>query len=70
MFLVWNVDRGVHPLDWQRPRCCAPGGARWRCRRVLVAEDVQSFNVRAVPHVTRPDILRNQGAQFMEREVV
>ena len=42
----------------------------WRCRRVVVAEDVQQFNVRAVPRVMRPHILSNQGAQCVEREVV
>ena len=44
--------------------------ARCRCRRVLVAEDVRPFNVGAVPRVTRTDILGNQGAQCVEREVV
>ena len=44
--------------------------ARWRRRRVLLAEDVQPLNVGAVPSVTRPDILGNQGAQCVEREVV
>ena len=70
MFVVWNPDLGVCPLVWQRPRSCAPGGARWRCRRVLLAEDVQPLNVGAVPSVTRPDILGNQDAQCVEREVV
>ena len=70
MFVVWDPDRGVCPLFWQRPHWCVPGGPRWRCRRVLVAEDVQPFNVGAVPRVTRPDILGNQGAQCVEREVV
>ena len=69
MFVVWDPDRGVCPLVWQRPRWCAPWGARWRCRQVLVAEDVQPFNVGAVPCVTRSDILGNQGAQCVEREV-
>ena len=41
-----------------------------RCRRVLVADDVQQLNVRAVPRVMRPDILGNQGAQCVEPEVV
>ena len=70
MFVVWNVDRGVSPLVWQRPRSCAPGGARWRCRRVVVAEDVQPFNVGAVPRVMCEDILGNWGTQCVEREVV
>ena len=68
MFVV--VDRGVCPLVWQCPRWCVPGGARCWCCRVLVAEDVQPFNVGAVPRVMRPDILGNQGAQCAEREVV
>ena len=70
MFVVWNVDRGVCPLVWQRARLCVPGGARWRCRQVIVAEDVQPFNVGAVPRVMHPDILGNQGAQCVEHEVV
>ena len=70
MFVVRNVIRGVRPLDWQRPCWCAPGGAGWRCRRVLVAEDVQPLKVGAVPRVMRPEILGNQGAQCVEREVV
>ena len=70
MFVVRNLNRGVRPLHWQRPCWCAPGGAGWWCRRGLVAEDVQPLNVGAVPRVMRPDILCNQGAQCVEREVV
>ena len=70
MFVVWNPDRRVRPLVWRPQRWCSPGGARWRCRQVLVTEDVQPLNVGAVPCVTRPDILVNQGAQCVEREVV
>ena len=58
------------PLIWQRQRWCAPGGARWRCCRVLLAEDDQPLNVGAVPGITRPDILGNQSAQCVECEVV
>ena len=70
MFLVWNPDRGVFLPVWQRPRWCAPGRAEWRCRRVLLVEDVQPRNIGAVPSVSCPDILGNQGAQCVEREVV
>ena len=70
ILVVCNPDRGVCLLVRQRPRWCAPGGARWRSRRVLLAEDVQPLNVGAVPSVTRPDILGNQGAQCLERDVV
>ena len=73
MFLVWNPNRGVFLPVWQRPRWCAPGGAGWRCRRVLFAEDVQPRNVGAVPSIGVggcPDILDNQGAQCVEGEVV
>ena len=70
MFVVRNVNRGVRPLDWQRPCWCAPGWAGWRCRQVLVAEDVQQLNVGAVARVMRPDILGNQGALSVELEVV
>ena len=70
MFVVWNPDRGVCLLVWQRPGWCAPGGARWRCCRVLLAEDVQTLNVGAVPSVTRPDIPGTQGAQSVGRAVV
>ena len=70
MFVVRDVNRGVCPLDWQRPCWCAPGGAGWRCRRVLVAEDVPPLNVEAVPRAIVPDILGNQGAQCVELEVV
>ena len=45
----------------------------WRCRRVILAEDVQPCNVGTVPSIGVggcPDILRNQGAQHVEREVV
>ena len=47
-------------------------GARqgWRCREVLVAADVQPLNVRAVPRAIVQDILGNQGAQCVEREVL
>ena len=37
---------------------------------MVVAEDIQPFNVGAVPRVMRQDILGNQGAQCVEREVV
>ena len=47
-----------------------PGGARWRHRRVLVAEEVRPFNIGAVCRVMRPEILGNQGAQCVECEVV
>ena len=70
MFVVWDVNRGVRLLDWQRPCWCAPGGAGWWCRRILVAEDVQPLNVRAVRGVIVPDILLNQGAQCVEWDVV
>ena len=70
MFLVWNPDRGVFLPVWQRPRWCAPGRAEWRCRRVLLVEDVQPRNVGAVPSVRCPDLLGNQDAQYVEREVV
>ena len=70
MFVVWNPDRGVFLPVWQRPRWCAPGGAEWRCRQVVLAEDVQPSNIGAVPSVRCPDILGNQGAQCVEREVV
>ena len=70
MFVVRNVYRRVCPLVWQRPRWCAPGGARWRCCRVLVAEDLKPFNVGTVPRIMRPVILGNQGAQCVECEVV
>ena len=69
MFVVWNINRGLRPLAWQRPCRCAPGGAGWWCRRVLVADDVQPFNVGAVPRVVRPDVLANQGAPCVESEV-
>ena len=70
MFVVWNSDRGVFLPVWQRPRWCSPGGTGWRCRQVLRAEDVQRRNVGAVPSVRCLDILCNQGAQCVEREVV
>ena len=63
------VNRGVRPLDWQRPCWCAPGEAGWRCCRVLVGEDVQPLNVGAVPRAIVRDILLDQGAQCVEREV-
>ena len=44
--------------------------ARWPCCRVLLAEAVQPLTVGAVPCVTRPDILGNQGAQCVEHEVI
>ena len=49
MFVVGDVNRGDRPLGWQRPCWCAPGGAGWRCRRVLVGENVQPPNVGAFP---------------------
>ena len=70
MFVVPDVNRGVRPLDWPRPCCCAPGGAGWRCCQYLVAEVVQPLNVGAVPRAIVPDILGNQDAQCVEREVV
>ena len=70
MFSVRDINRAVRPLDWQRPCWCAPGGAGWRCRRVLIAEDVQPFNVGAVHRAIVSDILGNQGAQCVQREVV
>ena len=73
MFVVWNPDPGVFLPVWQRPRCCAPGGARWRFRLVLLAEDIQPRNVGAEPFVGVggcPDVLGNQDAQRVEREVV
>ena len=73
MFVVWNPDRGVFLPFWQRPRWRAPGGAGLRFRRILLAEDVSPRKVRAVPSVgvgVCPDILSNQGAQRLEREVV
>ena len=51
MFVVWIPDRGVFLPGLQRPRWCAPGRAGWRCRRVLLAEDIQPRNVGAVPSV-------------------
>ena len=69
MFVIGDVNRGVRPLDWQRPYWCAPGGAGWRCRQVLVGEDVQPLNVRAVPRAIVSNILLDQGAQCVEREV-
>ena len=70
MFVVWNPDRGVCLLVWQRPHWCVPGGARWWCRWVLLPEDVQPLNFGPVHSFTRPDILGNQGAQCVERGVV
>ena len=73
MFVVWNPERGVFLPVWQRPRLCAPGKAGWRCRRVLLAEDIQPSNVGAVPSVSVggcPDIPGNQPAQRVERKVV
>ena len=70
MFVVRGVHRGVRLLDWQRPCWCDPEGAGWRCRRILVAEDDQPLNVGAVPRANVSDILRNQGAQCVEHEVV
>ena len=70
MFVVRDVNRGVRPLVSQRPCWSAPGGAGWRCRRVLVAEDVRPLNVGGVPRAIVPNILGNQGAQCVEREVV
>ena len=70
MFAVGDVNRGVRPLDWQRPGWCPPGGAGGCCRRVLVGEDVQLLNVGAVPPLAIiPDVLLDQGAQCVEREV-
>ena len=69
MFVVWNPDRGVCLPVPQRPRWCGPGGARWRCRQVLLAEDIKPLSVAAVPSVTRPYILDTQAAQCVEREV-
>ena len=73
MFVVWNQESGGFLSVWQRPCWCAPGGAGWRCRWVLLAEVIQPRNVGAVPSVGvrgRPDILGNQGAQCVERQVV
>ena len=73
MFVVWNPDRGVSLQVWQRPRWGAPGRAGRRCRRVLLAEDIQPRNVGAVPFVGVmgcPDVLGNQTAQRDEPEVV
>ena len=73
MFVVWNPDRRVFLPVWQRPRWCAPGGAGWRCCRFLRAEDIQPRKVGAVPSVGVggcPDVLGNQPAQRVEREVV
>ena len=70
MFVVGDVNRGVRPLDWQRPGWCAPGGAGGWYRRVSVGEDVHPLNVGAVPHrAIVPDVLLDQGAQCVEREV-
>ena len=70
MFLVGDLNRGVRPLDWQRPGWCAPGGAGWWCRRVLVREDVHPVNVGAVPPCAIvPDVLLDQDAQFVDPEV-
>ena len=68
--------RTLEPRWWGLPpRLAAPRLVRARggevaVPRVLLAEDVQPLNVGAVPCVTRPDILGNQGAQCVEREVV
>ena len=73
MFDVWNRDRWVFLPVRQHPRWCVPGGAGWRCRRVLLAEDIQPRNVGAVPSIGVrgcPDVLGNQPAQRVEREVV
>ena len=45
------------------------GGQGGRCCRVLVGEDAQPLNVGAVPRAIVPDILLNQRAQCVEREV-
>ena len=65
MFVVWEVNPLVRPLDWQRPCWCAPGGAGSRRRRVLVGP----LNVGAVLRAIVLDILLKQGAQCVEREV-
>ena len=73
MFVVWNPDRGFFLPVWQPPRWCAPGGARRRCRRVLLAEDIQPCIVGAIPSVGVGGswhVLGNQPAQPVEREVV
>ena len=49
MFAVRDVNRGVRPLGWQRPCWCAPGGAGWRCREVLIGQDLKPLNVGAAP---------------------
>ena len=69
MFVVGDVNCGVRPVNWQRPCWCAPGGSGWRCRRVLVGEDVQPLNVGAVPRAIVSEISLDQGAQCVEREV-
>ena len=58
------------PPHLAAPTLVRARGARWRCSRVLLAEDVQQLNVGAVPSVGQPDILGIQGAQCVEREVV
>ena len=73
MFIVWNPDLGVFLPIPQLPRWCAPGGAGWRCRRVVLAEGIQPRKVGAVPTFGVrgcPDVLGNQPAQRVEREVV
>ena len=69
MFSVGDVNCGVCLLDWQRPCWCAPGGAGWQCRQVLAGGDVQPHKVGAVPRTIVPDIMLDQGAQCVEREV-
>ena len=68
--------RSLKPRSWGPPaRLAAPTlvrarGGGWRCCRVLLAEDVQPRNVGAIPFLWCPDILGNQGALCVEREVV
>ena len=58
------------PPELVAPRLVRARGAGGKCRWVLVGEDVHPLNVGAAPpRAIVPDVLLDQGAQCVEREV-